>query len=68
MTKKETINLFLNYNKSFSDYWSMQYAWTCFVDSLIKDKQINGKRAALWGNPCTPETFKAFNKKFKGLN
>lgn len=27
---------------------------------------ITSRQFHIWGNPCTPETFKRFNKKFKG--
>lgn len=66
MTKKETIQYFLDSFNPFSDYWSMQLQWSIVVDNLIKDKEVNPKRASNWGNPCTPETFKQFNRKFKG--
>lgn len=66
MTKKEVIRDFLECNKPFSDYWAMQETWSCIVDCLKKDGEITEKQFNTWGNPCTPETFKTFNKKFKG--
>lgn len=66
MNKKQTIQYFLSNFPPFSDYWSMQLQWSVVVDNLIKDKEVNPNRAEKWGNPCTPETFKSFNKKFKG--
>lgn len=66
MTKRNAIKDFLSLHFPFNDYWCMQYAWNCFIDGLCKDKVITQKQFQNWGNPCTPETFKKFNKKFKG--
>ena len=68
MTKPQAVKLFTDYNKPFHDYWTMQLAWSCFVDGLERDGHISMKQQANWDNPCTPETFKRFNKKFKGGN
>lgn len=66
MTKKEALRQFIEMNKPFNDYWEMQLAWTCYTDGLSKDRQISEKQRTTWDNPCTPETFKKFNKKFQG--
>lgn len=66
MTKPQAIAYFCEVNKPFNDYWAMQLAWTQFVDDLEMSDAISMKQQASWGNPCTPETFKRFNKKFKG--
>ncbi len=64
MTKAEAVKYFLESNKPFHDYWSMQLAWSQFVDDLEMSDAISMKQQANWDNPCTPETFKRFNKKF----
>jgi hypothetical protein len=66
MTKPQAVKLFTDHNRPFNDYWSMQLAWSCFVDGLERDGEITMKQQATWLNPCTPDTFKRFNKKFKG--
>lgn len=67
MTKSQAIKEFTTFNKPFREYWEMQLAWTIFLDSLKADKRITQRqRDCVWGNPCTPETFKTFNRKFKG--
>ena len=66
MNKPQAIAYFCEVNKPFNDYWAMQLAWSCFVDGLERDGYISMKQQANWDNPCTPETFKRFNKKFKG--
>lgn len=68
MTKAQAVNYFTEVNKPFSDYWSMQLAWTQHIDDLKMSDAITEKQRDNWGNPCTPETFKRFNKKFKGGN
>lgn len=66
MTKQEVVKYFAETNKPFNDYWEMQLAWTQFIDNLKMSDAITEKQRNNWGNPCTPETFKNFNKKFKG--
>lgn len=66
MTKAEAVKYFTESNKPFFDYSSMQLAWTQFVDDLKMSDVITDKQRDNWGNPCTPQTFKRFNKKFKG--
>lgn len=66
MKKTEAISNFLNWNSPFSDYWSMQLAWEIYKDNLNREGTITMKQFNNWDNPCTPETFKRFNKRFKG--
>lgn len=66
MTKKQALNLFTEIHKPFNDYWAMQLRWEGFTDFLCADGRVTEKQRSTWGNPCTPETFKNFNKKFKG--
>lgn len=66
MTKKQVIKYFLNTQSPFNDYWKMQQTWELVLDNLCKDKEITQKQRDNFGNPCTPDTFKNFNKKFKG--
>lgn len=66
MTKPQAIAYFCEVNKPFIDYWAMQLAWSQFVDDLEMSDAISMKQQANWVNPCTPETFKRFNKKFRG--
>lgn len=66
MTKKQVINYFLNTHRPFNDYWEMQLTWEIVIDNLCKDKEITQKQRDNFGNPCSPDTFKNFNKKFKG--
>jgi len=66
MTKKQAVDYFLEVNRPFSDYWSMQLAWADFTDTLKTDDAITERQWQVWTNPCTPETFKTFNKRFKG--
>lgn len=65
MTKKQAIDSFLE-NKPFGDYWEMQLAWACYIDGLNRDGEITDRQRNTWDNPCTPKTFKRFNRKFKG--
>lgn len=66
MTKKQVINYFLNTQSPFNDYWEMQLTWMIVLDNLCKDKEITQKQRDNFENPCTPNTFKNFNKKFRG--
>ena len=67
MTFQNAIRDFVNLSSRFSDYWSMQFAWSCYVDGLAKDKQITEKQYSTWSNPCTPETFERWSNKWYGL-
>lgn len=64
MTKQEAVKYFVEVNEPFSNYWSMQLAWTQFIDDLKMSDAITEKQRDNSGNPCTPETFKKFNYKF----
>lgn len=66
MTFKEAIKTFTEQNEPFNDYWEMQLQWATWIDLLCKNKVITQRQYNNWGNPCTPETFKRFNRKFKG--
>lgn len=67
MTFKQAVKHFVDYNEPFSDYWSMQQEWGFYVDTLCREGTITIKQSNKWTNPCTPETFKRFNKKlYKG--
>ena len=46
MTKPQAIKLFTDYNRPFNDYWSMQLAWTVFVDGLERNGEITMKQQA----------------------
>jgi len=66
MTRPQGIQQFLKNNRQFGDYWEMQLAWTLFMDCLYLQRVITQRQRDIWGNPCTPETFKKFNSKFRG--
>ena len=68
MTFGEAKKTFLDIHESFNDYWEMQFAWIVFTDGLCKDKTITQRQFENWGNPCTLEGFKRFNKRFKMIN
>lgn len=64
MTKQDAIKDFISIGISqYDDYWSMQESWTLFVDNLVRDGQVSDSRASNWGNPTTPEKFKAWKKR-----
>ena len=67
MTFKQAVEWFAREHTPYGDYWSMQLDWSCFVDYLQRDGQITERQRQNWGNPCTPETFKRFNRKWYGL-
>ena len=67
MTKNEAVREFVNMYNRFSDYYSMQLAWTCYTNCLAMDKLITEKQRSNWSNPCTPETFKRWSNKWYGL-
>lgn len=67
MTFKDVVKYFAEVNKPFHDYWSMQLAWTQFIDDLKMSDAITEKQRNNWDKPCTPETFKRFNQKWYGL-
>lgn len=46
----------------WSDYYEMQQDWESYKDGLERDGVISEKTRSTWGNPCTPETFKRWNK------
>lgn len=68
MTFKQAVDDFARENKPFGDYWSMQLAWTSYVDYLNREGIIKDWQRQNWSNPCTPETFKKFNRKYYGVN
>jgi hypothetical protein len=41
----------------------MQLDWEAFVDGLVSDGTVTDRQAGNWGNPCTPETFKSWQKR-----
>lgn len=55
MTKAEAVREFKrNYRKLYIDrvdYWTAHLAWSEYVDSLNKDKQITDKQASNWSTP-----------------
>lgn len=55
MTKAEAVREFKrNYRKLYIDrvdYWTAHLAWSEYVDSLNKDKQITDKQASTWSTP-----------------
>lgn len=67
MNKNDAIQGFVNNNERFSDYWSMQLAWTCHMDWLFSEHMITERQRQNWSNPCTPETFKRWSNKWYGL-
>lgn len=67
MTKSQAVKMFTEIFEPFPEYWAMQMGWTSFIDVLCAVGSITEKQCSTWGNPCTPETFKNFNKKFKGV-
>ena len=64
MTYKQAVDRFVEMCNPFNDYWSMQLAWSTYVDGLCKDRDITQRQYERWCTPCTPETFKKFNHKF----
>ena len=46
----------------WTDYYEMQQDWESYKDGLERDGMISEKTRSTWGNPCTPETFKRWNK------
>lgn len=58
MSYQQALNEFTANGKPWGDYWSMQYDWTMFVDSLERDDLVDYEEARWWDNPCTPETFR----------
>ena len=67
MTFQNAVRDFVNSSPCFTDYWSMQLAWSCFTDNLAMDNQITERQRCNWSNPCTPETFKKWSNKWYGL-
>ena len=67
MTFKEAVTDFVNIHNQFSDYWFMQECWECYKYSLARDNRITEKQRCNWDNPCTPQTFKSWSKKWYGL-
>lgn len=66
MTFRNAVKMFTEFNEPFNDYWAMQQQWAFWIDCLCRQGSITIKQSNNWGNPCTPETFKRFNKKFEG--
>lgn len=53
MTYQEAKKLFNEYYPGLSgdrDYYKKEFAWSCFVDSLCKNKEITQKQYDTW--PC----------------
>lgn len=46
----------------WNDYYEMQQDWEAYKDGLERDGIISEKTRSTWGNPCTPEGFKKWNK------
>jgi len=46
----------------WNDYYEMQQDWESYKDGLERDGVISEKTRSTWGNPCTPEAFKRWNK------
>lgn len=46
----------------WNDYYEMQQDWESYKDGLERDGLISEKTRSTWGNPCTPETFKRWDK------
>jgi hypothetical protein len=63
MTRKQAVDLFTQIYPPFNDYWELQLQWTVFLDEI----DITEKQRSFWINPCTPKTFKNFNRKFRGV-
>lgn len=64
-TFKQAVDTFLDYapEGGWSDYWSMQQDWASFTDGLVRDGTVTDRQTGNWGNPCTPETFKSWQKR-----
>ena len=58
MSYEQALADFTSMGKPWGDYWSMQYDWTMFVDSLTRDGLVDYEESRWWDNPCTPETFR----------
>lgn len=67
MKRIDAIKYFVSVNSRFSDYWSMQEAWSDFVDAMASNGDITERQRMIWGNPCTPETFKRWNNRNFGV-
>lgn len=61
MTFRDAVRDFKS-SGSWDDYWAMQQDWEVYVDELARDGSISERQRDTWGNPCTPETFKRWNK------
>lgn len=46
----------------WNDYYEMQQDWESYKDGLERDGVISEKTRSTWGNPCTLESFKKWNK------
>lgn len=62
MSYEQALREFTSNGKPWGDYWSMQYDWTMFVDSLERDDLVDYEEARWWDNPCTPETFREWKE------
>lgn len=67
LKKIDVIKNFVKDHDRFSDYWSMQFAWQVYIDTLCKCHAITQRQYETWGNPCTPETFKRWSNRWYGL-
>lgn len=70
-SSRKTVTSGLSFNQAvkdfksashWSDYWEMQQDWEAYKDGLERDGVISEKTRSTWGNPCTPEGFKKWNK------
>ena len=68
MTRKEAISMFIEHSRPYNDYYEMQFAWSCFVDSLYMDKTITLRQYNNWTKPCTVKSFQKFNDKLKAVH
>ena len=67
MTFKEAEKDFVENHFRFTDYWQMQLSWSIYTDYLAKNNRITERQRCNWDNPCTPQTFKSWSKKWYGL-
>lgn len=65
MTFKDAVKGFSEMNEPFDNYCEMQQQWAVWIDLLCKQGTITQRQFSTWSNPCTPKTFKRFNKKIK---
>lgn len=69
MTYKEAVEMFIEHSRPCNDYYEMQFAWSCFVDCLCKDKTITLHQYNNWSTPHERfDTALSYIKEYSGDN